>query len=216
MRHHTQEEWQKVLHELESGMTVNEAVQKYEVSRYTIRRWRLEAGGPHPRQSFTLKEKVEILITMDEEGLSDAEAAATADVNISTIRTWKKAKPNILAAYRAQGSEKVARTMQARVMQSSYGVEHKQTEYENIVMDKKEERALKRENEYLKAKNAYLESLLESLGYEAKKVKKKEIRSNLWSKGKRNRQYPSSLLDRRCVKEELLCLSEACGTGYGE
>lgn len=59
---------------------------------------------------------------MEEEGLSDAEAAA--DVNISTIRTWKKAKPRILAAYRAQGGEKSARTMQARVMQSSYGVEH--------------------------------------------------------------------------------------------
>ena len=108
MRHHTQEERQKVLHELESGMTVNEAVQKYEVSRYTIRRWRLEAGGPHPRQSFTLKEKAEILITMDEEGLSDAEAAATADVNISTIRTWKKAKPNILnhSQYSIQEKEK--------------------------------------------------------------------------------------------------------------
>lgn len=38
-------------------------------------------------------------------------------------------------------------------------------------MDKKEARALKRENEYLKAKNAYLESLLESLGYESEKLK---------------------------------------------
>ena len=172
MRHHTKEERHEVLHELECGMTINEAVQKYEISRYTIRRWRLEAGGPLPRQSFTLKEKAEILIAMEEEGLSDAEAAATADVNISTIRTWKKAKPRILAAYRAQGSEKSARTMQARVMQSSYGVEHKQAEYENTDMDKKEERALKRENEYLKAKNAYLESLLESLGYEPEKLKK--------------------------------------------
>ena len=173
MRHHTKEERQEVLHALECGMTVKEAMQEYEVSRYTIRRWRLEAGGPYPRQSFTLKEKAEILIMMEEEGLSDAEAAATADVNISTVRTWKKAKPRILAAYRAQGSEKAARAMQARVMQSSYGVEHKQAEYENTAMDKKEERALKRENEYLKAKNAYLESLLESLGYEPEKLKKK-------------------------------------------
>ena len=112
---------------------------------------------------------------MEEEGLSDAEAAATADVNIGTVRTWKKAKPRILAAYRAQGSEKAARTMQARVMQSSYSVEHKQAEYENTAMDKKKERALKRENEYLKAKNAYLESLLESLGYEPEKLKKKKV-----------------------------------------
>ena len=173
MRHHTKEERHEVLHELECGMTINEAVQKYEISRYTIRRWRLEAGGPLPRQSFTLKEKAEILIAMEEEGFSDAEA--TADVNISTIRTWKKAKPRILTAYRAQGGEKSARTMQARVMQSSYGVEHKQAEYENTAMDKKEERALKRENEYLKAKNAYLESLLESLGYEPEKLKKKKV-----------------------------------------
>ncbi len=185
MRHHTKEERHEVLHELECGMTINEAVQKYEISRYTIRRWRLEAGGPLPRQSFTLKEKAEILIAMEEEGLSDAEAAATADVNISTIRTWKKAKPRILAAYRAQGSEKSARTMQARVMQSSYGVEHKQAEYENTDMDKKEERALKRENEYLKAKNAYLESLLESLGYEPEKLKKKESMKQSQEQGKK-------------------------------
>lgn len=185
MRHHTKEERQEVLHALECGMTVKEAMQEYEVSRYTIRRWRLESGGPCPRQSFTLKEKAEILIMMDEEGLSDAEAAATADVNISTVRTWKKAKPRILAAYRAQGSEKAARTMQARVMRSSYGVEHEQAEYENTVMDKKEERALKRENEYLKAKNAYLESLLEGLGYEPEKLKKKGSMRQSQEQGKK-------------------------------
>lgn len=91
----------------------------------------------------------------------------------TTIRTWKRAKPRILAAYYAQGSEKSAKTMQAKVMQSAYGVEHEQSECENTFMDRNEERALKKENEYLKAKNAYLESLLESLGYEPGKLKKK-------------------------------------------
>ncbi len=115
---------------------------------------------------------------MDEAGLSDAEAAATADVNICTIRTWKKARLQILAAYHAQGSEKASRTMQAKVMQSAYGIEHKPSVGDNPDMDKNEERALKRENEYLRAKNAYLESLIENLGYEAGKLKKLDTRQS--------------------------------------
>ena len=79
MRHHTKEERHEVLHELECGMTINEAIQKYEISRYMILRWRIEAGGPLPRQSFTLKEKAEILIAMEEEGLSTERTAICYD-----------------------------------------------------------------------------------------------------------------------------------------
>lgn len=174
MKHHTKEEKKEILDALREGRSMQDVTKAYDVSYASIRRWRLTEGGLDiPRQSYTLKEKAEILIAMEEAGLSDTEAAATADVNISTIRTWKKAKPRILAAYHAQGSEKSARTMQAKVMQSAYGVEHEQAECENTFMDRNEERALKKENEYLKAKNAYLESLLESLGYEPGKLKKK-------------------------------------------
>ena len=60
-------------------MTINEAIQKYEISRYMILRWRIEAGGPLPRQSFTLKEKAEILIAMEEEGLSTERTAICYD-----------------------------------------------------------------------------------------------------------------------------------------
>lgn len=174
MKHHTKEEKKDILDALREGRSIREVTKAYDVSYASIHRWRLTEGELDiPRQSYTLKEKAEILIEMEEEGLSDAEAAATADVNISTIRTWKKARPRILAAYHAQGSEKSAMTMQAKVMQSAYAVEHKKSECENTAMDRNEERALKRENEYLKAKNAYLESLLESLGYEPEKLKKK-------------------------------------------
>ena len=174
MKHHTKEEKKEILDALREGRSMQDVTKAYDVSYASIHRWQLTEGESDiPRQSYTLKEKAEILIAMEEAGLSDTEAAATADVNISTIRTWKRAKPRILAAYYAQGSEKSAKTMQAKVMQSAYGVEHEQSECENTFMDRNEERALKKENEYLKAKNAYLESLLESLGYEPGKLKKK-------------------------------------------
>ena len=65
---------------------MQDVTKAYDVSYASIRRWRLEEGElDKPRQSYTLKEKAEILIRIEEDKLSDAEAAGIADVNISTI-----------------------------------------------------------------------------------------------------------------------------------
>lgn len=217
MRHHTKEEKREILDALREGRTMQDVTKAYDVSYASIRRWRLKEGElDKPRQSYTLKEKAEILIRIEEDKLSDAEAAGIADVNISTIRTWKAARARIIAAYRAIGSGNAAKTMQAKVLSSAYGIEQGRTADDNIHMDKKEEKALKRENEYLRAKTAYLESLLKNLGYDVSHVKKKKIRGNFRSQGERNRQHPSSLLNRRCLKKELLCVYEECGTAYRE
>lgn len=123
MKHHTKEEKREILDALKEGRTMQDVTKAYDVSYASIRRWRLEEEMDKPRQSYTLKEKAEILIRIEEDKLSDAEAAGIADVNISTIRTWKAARARIIEAYCAIGSGNAAKTMQAKVLSSAYGIE---------------------------------------------------------------------------------------------
>ena len=82
MKHHTKEEKREILDALKEGRTMQDVTKAYDVSYASIRRWRLEEGElDKPRQSYTLKEKAEILIRIEEDKLSDAEAAGIADVN---------------------------------------------------------------------------------------------------------------------------------------
>ena len=177
MKHHTKEEREEILKALESGESMSSVIVRYDVSYDSIRRWRIESGSgiePTSRRSYTVKEKAEILIRMEEEGRTAQEAAELEGVSIETIRTWQRAKARILAAYKALGPEKASIARQSIVMKNAYTIAQPALTEDNPGMDKKEEKALRKENEYLKAKTAYLDSLLKNLGYEPSQLKKKE------------------------------------------
>ncbi len=48
MKHHTAEKKEKILGALKEGKSMQEVTREYDVSYASIRRWRLEAGGPYP------------------------------------------------------------------------------------------------------------------------------------------------------------------------
>ena len=78
MKHHTKEEKKEILDALREGQSMQDVTKVYDVSYASIHRWQLTEGESDiPRQSYTLKEKAEILIAMEEAGQSPGSSQPT-------------------------------------------------------------------------------------------------------------------------------------------
>ena len=163
----------EVINQVHQGMPILEASQMYNISRHTISNWL-----KHPnkylnetrtgRKPFDLEEKVQVLRLIEEGDLTHRQIADLKQINIYTIRNWIKDKNRILAVYSSQGHHPLNNNPL-----NSPGEETEPVSTADDKDTKQHIRDLKDENEYLKAKVAYLEALMELNGTPASGFKKK-------------------------------------------
>ncbi len=164
---------QEVLAQINQGATIKEASQMYNITQQTISNWLksssdclTEAGTAHKHHD--LEEKVEVLQLVASGDLSVSQIAELKNINRHTINGWIKDKSRILAVYSFQ---------ERRLLQAAKTIDSGE---ETTVMSRPDDkdskqhiRDLKKENEFLKAKVAYLETLMELNGTPASGFKKK-------------------------------------------
>lgn len=161
---------EEILKEIANGLGVREAAKKYHVHRTTIYHWLRGTSlvNTFERNIYSIKEKYDVIKQIESEGKKIREIASETDIKAGTIRNWIKDKNHIYAVYYTEkhsGSED----------SKSYSVKERQD------MDSKdgtfdehlENKALREENQYLKAKIMYLEKLMDLNGTPAPDFKKK-------------------------------------------
>jgi transposase len=163
----------EVLAHVHQGMTVLEVSQMYSLSRNTVKNWL-----KHPDKflnetrtglkPFDIEEKVDVLRLIEKGDLTHRQIADLKQINLHTIRNWIKDKGRILAVYSSQGH-----LPKTNVLPSSPGEETESVSAANDKDTRQHIRDLKDENEFLKAKVAYLEALMELNGTPASGFKKK-------------------------------------------
>lgn len=163
----------EVISQIRQGMSINAASRTYHIARETIRLW-LKA----PTESLSLKRtgrspydievKVQALRLLEEGSLSISQVADYMKIHPTTIYGWIKDKPNILAVYSSQGQHRVnvSQTKSPREEAESMGAADDKDA-------KQYAKALEDENEFLKARIAYLEALMELNGTPVSGFKKK-------------------------------------------
>ena len=163
----------EVINYVHQGLTILEISQMYGLSRQMIANWL-----KHPdkylndtrtkRQPFDIEEKVEVLRLIEVGELTLRQIAELKQINRYTIRNWIKDKNRILAVYSSQGYHPITTGLS-----NSPGEETEPVSAANDKDTKQHIRDLKDENEFLKAKVAYLEALMELNGIPASGFKKK-------------------------------------------
>ena len=163
----------EVINQIRQGMTILEASRMYNLSRQTIGNW-LKHPDKHlcktriGREPFDIEEKVEVLRLIETGDLTHRQIAELKHINLYTIRNWIKDKNRILAVYSSQGH--------LPMITGSSNNSGEETETVSVADDKDTKqhiRDLKNENEFLKAKVAYLEALMEINGTPVAGFKKK-------------------------------------------
>lgn len=164
---------EEVLDAVANGMSAPEAALKYNVSEQAIRNWRSEDPEQYgndkrkPIRTYDLKEKLD-LIKQAENGKSTRDIALETGLSMSTIRHWISDKNHIYAVYYAwDKASKETRDSPEKEKQDMDPEDRKRDEH-------LENKTLKEENEYLKAKVLYLEKLMELSGTPAPDFKKKQ------------------------------------------
>ena len=163
----------EVINHVHQGMTVLEVSQMYNLSKHTVDNWL-----KHPdkylnetrtaRKPFDIEEKADVLRLIEEGDLTHRQIADLKQINLNTIRNWIKDKNRILAVYSSQGH--------LPMITGSSNSSGEETETVSVADDKDTKqhiRDLKNENEFLKAKVAYLEALMEINGTPLAGFKKK-------------------------------------------
>ena len=163
----------EVINHVHQGMTVADVSQMYNLSPQTVKNWL-----KHPdkylnetrtaRKPFDIEEKVEVLRLIEKGDLTHRQIADLKQLNLHTIRNWIKDKSRILAVYSSQGHLPVHADLL-----NSPGEETRPLSASDDKDTKQHIRDLKDENEFLKAKVAYLEALMELNGTPASGFKKK-------------------------------------------
>lgn len=118
----------------------------------------------------TIEEKVEI-IRYKEQGKSIREAARALGMSHSTVYKIWRSKDEILARYYANSQRTGALRAEAGIEIIPEEIMPRKVSAEDL---KKENKALREENEYLKDKVAYLEALYEVIRQEPSEVMKKK------------------------------------------
>ena len=162
-----------VINQIRQGMAIKEAVRTYGISRWTIKHWLKSPPDSlckslSGKTRYDIELKVEVLRFLEESNLSIRQVAILKNINRTTIHAWIKDKPRILAVYSSQGQH-CTNAGQAKCPgeeAESMGTADDKDENQHI-------RALKDENQYLKARVAYLEALMELKGTPASGIKKK-------------------------------------------
>ncbi len=163
----------EIINHVYQGMPILEVSQMYNISRQTIGNWL-----KHPDKylcetrtglkPFDIEEKVQVLRLVEEGSLTQRQIADLKQINIYTIRNWIKDKNRILAVYSSQ----VHHAPHDELLNNP-GEEKESVSTTDDKDAKQHIRDLKDENEFLKAKVAYLEALMELNGTPASSFKKK-------------------------------------------
>ncbi len=168
------EKRKEILAALSNGVTVSEASIRYHVSTSSIYNWRLEPEkslvcSPRQPHVYSSEEKMEVLRQVEEGAGSIREIAEANRISSVTLRNWIRDKNQILAVYLAEEQLSLA-------LEGNNSVEAQQTmaSKKDIRTLSAENKSLKDENLYLKAKIAYLEKLMELNGTPAPEFKKKQ------------------------------------------
>ena len=151
-----------VVKDIMNGMPIKVAARTYKIERHTVQKWVRRANGEPVIVNHwkSPEEKLQILKEV-EEGMSIAKAAKTFNISEQTIRNWIDKRTELLAINSVQGNNFSCGTESLMARENERDI-------------KLQNRSLKQENEYLKAKVAYLEKLMELSNVPAKNFKKKQ------------------------------------------
>ena len=163
----------EVVDKIHQGMNIAKVAAMYGVSRQSIINWTRspEKYLSETRQAhtpFDLEEKVRILRMMELSGLTARQVAELKNLSLHTILGWVKDKDRLFAVYSSQGQMPVNTGITI-----SPGEEVPSVSTPDDKDTKQHIRGLKEENEYLKARVAYLEALMELNGTPVSELKKK-------------------------------------------
>ena len=173
----------EVINHVHQGMPIPVVSQMYNLSRHAISNWLKypekylnEARTGH--MPFDIEEKVQVLHLIGKGDLTIRQIADLKQIKVDTIRNWVRDKNRILAVYSSQGHHLLHD-------ENSPGEEREAVSTSDNKDLKQHIRDLKDENEYLKAKVAYLEAPMEINGTPVAELKKKfNIRPSIQSSEK--------------------------------
>lgn len=162
----------EVMKALSEGMTAAKASLTYNISQQTICNWKKNPdnylnGSWSEYKPHDIEEKVEILRLVEMKTQTIRQIAKERGISQNTISRWIKEKKHILAVYSTEGQHPAtAVTWKPEPLEDKMArKEHPDAKAEN--------KTLREENQYLKAKVAYLEKLMELSGTPAGEFKKK-------------------------------------------
>jgi len=195
-------------------MSINAASRTYHIARETIRLWLKAPTGSLSltrtgRSPYDIEVKVQALRLLEDGSLSIRQVADYMRIQPTTIYGWVKDKHSILAVYSSQEQ----RCVNASQVKSS-GEETKSMGAADDKDTKQHIKDLKDENEFLKAKVAYLEALMELNGTPVSGFKKNSIPGHRQSPRTRNRKSEPPLPRCRYIQEELLLPPQASIRGF--
>ena len=154
-------------------MKIGKVAAMYGVSRQAINNW-LRSPEKYLSETrkahtpFDLEEKVRILRFIEAGELTARQVAEQKNLSLHTILGWMKDKDRIFAVYSSQGQMPVNAGITIHP-----GEEVLSMSTPDDKDTKQHIRGLKEENEYLKARVAYLEALMELNGTPVSELKKK-------------------------------------------
>ena len=163
----------EVLNQVRQGKTLTEVSQMYGISRQAIGQWLKSSnnnpnGTPSVRKHHDIEEIIEVIRLAETENLSASQIADLKKLKRSTVRDWIKDKSRLLAVYSSQG-QRLRNAGMAQCPGEEISAMSKPVDKDT----RQHIRDLKDENEFLKAKVAYLEALMELNGTPVSSFKKK-------------------------------------------
>ncbi len=162
----------EVMKALSEGMSGSKASQVFNISQQTISNWKKNPdwylnGKQEEYRPHDIEEKVEVLRLIEMGTQPIRQIARKKGISQNTICRWVKEKKHILAVYSTEGQHPAtAVTWKPEPLEDKMArKEHPDAKAEN--------KTLREENQYLKAKVAYLEKLMELSVTPAGEFKKK-------------------------------------------
>ena len=159
---------------IQQGMGAKSISRELGIPRQTIQNWVKDLGSHLPtayprRKKYSLDKKVEI-INLWNKGVPIREISEQQDINKGTIEGWIQDRNRLLAVYSVQETHPGMEFSPGRMMCREKRLPDMSSKEECDL--KRYNRDLKSENEYLRAKVAYLEALMELSGFPASGLKK--------------------------------------------
>ena len=163
-----------VLNEIRKGSCIRTVSEISGIPYKTVWRWMNDSDDPKinrnhvKREYHRIEEKAEILQLLEAGSFTIPQIAAMKNIDQATIEDWIADKTRIRAVYSSQGKRLLykARKPNPGKEASAMGTQDDKDARQHI-------RDLEEENEFLKAKVAYLEALMELNGTPASGFKKK-------------------------------------------
>ena len=159
---------------IQQGMGAKSISRELDIPRQTIQNWVKDLRSCLPtaypqRKKYSLEKKVEI-ISLWNKGVPIREISEHQDINKGTIESWIQDRNRLLAVYSVQETHPGAEFSPGRMTCREKRLPDMSSKEECDL--KRYNRDLKSENEYLRARVAYLEALMELSGVPASGFKK--------------------------------------------